>query len=166
MQVLFSHSHLCRERQESYMRIIRITHRSAEVSLVKHCCGWFSSYMRSALDRARVRKVLRDTKHPLTVREVARRVGPKVHLATVYRAIHALVRDGDARRVDLGGRAPRYEGSAHHHHHVVCTRCGLIEDVGEFLPKGVEYKVLKEAKKFKVITSHSLEFFAVCKKCI
>lgn len=121
--------------------------------------------MRIALDRARVHALLQQAKQPLTVREIARRVGPKVHVATVYRAINTLTQDGQVRRVDLGGRAPRYEVNTDHHHHVVCTQCGLIEDVGEFLPKGVERRVLREAKKFKVITSHSLEFFAVCKKC-
>ncbi len=101
---------------------------------------------------------------PLTVGEIKKKVGRTVHTATIYRALSDLVESGVIRRVDIHARSARYESNADHHHHIVCTECGLIEDV-HTEPKGLDARVLANSKRFKGITSHSLEFFGVCKGC-
>jgi len=54
--------------------------------------------------------------------------GHKVSLATVYRALDALVKEGLVREVHLGG-ATRFDGTTEGHHHFICHRCGRVYDV-------------------------------------
>lgn len=119
---------------------------------------------RNTDERALVLKVLSASHVPLTVSEIKKKVGAAAHTATVYRALQVLILNGSVRRVDMQSRAARYESNSDHHHHIVCTGCGVIEDV-HTEPKGLESRVLDSSKRFKSITSHSLEFFGVCKKC-
>jgi Fe2+ or Zn2+ uptake regulation protein len=115
-------------------------------------------------ERAQILKILAKVHVPLTVEEIKKKVGRTVHTATIYRALNDLVSSGVIRRVDIHARSARYESNADHHHHIVCTECGLIEDV-HTEPKGLDAKVLSNSKRFKSIVSHSLEFFGVCKSC-
>ncbi|MCL9971853.1 MAG: transcriptional repressor [Candidatus Pacebacteria bacterium] len=119
---------------------------------------------RTTNDRKVIQEVLSKAQQPLTVREIRKSAGQSVHLSTVYRAITEMSSEGSIRRVDFGGRVPRYEVAGEHHHHIVCTTCGDIEDV-HTEPRGLEKAALVESKKFKSVHAHSLEFFGVCKKC-
>lgn len=119
---------------------------------------------RQTTERKELILVLTRATKPLTVAEIQSCLKGVVHTATVYRALQDLVQLGEVRPVALGGRATRYELTTEHHHHIVCTSCGEIEDV-HAEPKGLEGKVLSQSKKFKSVSSHSLEFFGVCKEC-
>jgi Fur family ferric uptake transcriptional regulator len=53
-----------------------------------------------------------------------------VGLASVYRTLDQLSRDGFVHRIELGDGTTRYEPAhegADHHHHVVCETCGKVE---------------------------------------
>jgi Fur family ferric uptake transcriptional regulator len=69
--------------------------------------------------------------HP-TADELFQRVRcrlPRISLATVYRNLDVLAREGVVRRLDSGGGAARFDGDLEPHYHVRCEGCGLLEDV-------------------------------------
>jgi Fe2+ or Zn2+ uptake regulation protein len=86
---------------------------------------------------------------------------------TLYRALDDFVHSKIISEVSLKGRALYYEFNHHdhHHHHIVCTRCGVIEDIKDCNEKVLQKTALKLTTSFEQVTSHSLEFFGVCKKC-
>ncbi|HZC31051.1 MAG TPA: transcriptional repressor [Gaiellaceae bacterium] len=56
--------------------------------------------------------------------------GSAVGLASVYRTVDQLSKDGFLQRIELGDGTTRYEpgqADGHHHHHVVCDSCGKVE---------------------------------------
>jgi Fur family transcriptional regulator, ferric uptake regulator len=60
----------------------------------------------------------------------------QIGIASVYRSLDQLAREGYVRRVEIGLDGARFEpilAGGEHHHHIVCDRCGRIEafeDVG------------------------------------
>jgi Fur family ferric uptake transcriptional regulator len=85
---------------------------------------------RSTRQRQAIREALRDVGRPLSPGEVlehARQRVPGLGIATVYRTINSLVREGSAVAVELPGEATRYElAGKEHHHHFRCTSCGKV----------------------------------------
>jgi Fe2+ or Zn2+ uptake regulation protein len=90
--------------------------------------GW-----RLTPQRAEVYAYLRcATNHPTAeqVFTAVRRRLPNISLATVYKALEALV-DANlaARLADAGGGAVRYDGRAQPHYHLRCERTGEVRDL-------------------------------------
>ncbi len=111
--------------------------------------------------------IFKHSKRPLTVKEIAKlykNIG-KIDLATLYRNMESLEETDIIKKVRIADNEIHYELPSLHHHHLVCTRCNKIADVqiclnNKLIPKDVVKKL-----GFKKITSHSLEFFGLCKKC-
>jgi len=98
----------------------------------------------------------------MTAAKLQKNLGGALNLATLYRALDALVVDGVVRRVDFRHGHAHYELAAEraHHHHLACTGCGAIEDVDCTLrPR------LKKSSVFAAITDHAMEYFGLCKAC-
>ena len=60
------------------------------------------------------------------LREEGRRVG----IASVYRVLEQLSKDGFVQRIDIGAGTTRFEplhADGEHHHHLVCDDCGKVE---------------------------------------
>jgi Fur family transcriptional regulator, ferric uptake regulator len=103
--------------------------------------------MRRTLQRDAIRQVLVRADRPLSTGEIFGAVKAKVPglgMATVYRALKALLGEGLLREVGLPGKSSRWElaGKAHHHH-FLCDTCDRLleinacpEDIGRLLPKG------------------------------
>ena len=92
---------------------------------------------------------------------------PKINSTSVYRTLEALVKSGVVSRINTGKAHSSYEmiDGRKHHHHVICNKCGDMEDV-ETCPVRSNIELYENhTKKFKVIQSHSLEFFGLCTKC-
>ena len=110
--------------------------------------GIFPNRMeRQTRQRAAIERVFSETLRPLDPQEVlaaARRYVPRTGIATVYRAIKALIDDGKVVAVALPGENPRYERAGReHHHHFQCRRChkvfeleGCSGDFGTVTPPG------------------------------
>lgn len=85
--------------------------------------------------RLLVARTLASSKRALSAQELHGRIRPdhpRLGLATVYRALEALVQDGMARRFERDGHISAYVAcDAEHHHHLVCLRCQRVEDLGE-----------------------------------
>jgi Fur family transcriptional regulator, ferric uptake regulator len=69
----------------------------------------------------------------LTAQEIfdqLRSEGRRVGIASVYRTLEQLSRDGYVQRIDVGAGTSRFEpihADGEHHHHLVCDDCGKVE---------------------------------------
>ena len=81
---------------------------------------------------------------PLEIQKLARVAVPNIGIATVYRALKALVADGLIIQIDIPGKTPRWElARKSHHHHFLCRSCdklfeihGCPADLKHLLPEG------------------------------
>ncbi len=87
--------------------------------------------------------------------------GAQISLATVYRNLRALVREG--RLLELKGSGPdRFDPDTSPHYHFRCSRCGRVFDV-EF-PYRRELDRVDLGPGFKVL-GHELVFWGLCPDC-
>jgi Fur family ferric uptake transcriptional regulator len=69
----------------------------------------------------------------LTAQEIfdsLRAEGRSVGIASVYRTLEQLTKDGFVQRIDIGAGTSRFEpihSDGDHHHHLVCDDCGKVE---------------------------------------
>jgi len=88
--------------------------------------------LRLTRQRAAVHDHLLMAEHHPTAEEVHRGVRaavPSISLATVYKALEALVASGLAAKLTAAGGSARYDGRPEHHYHLRCLRSGAVEDV-------------------------------------
>lgn len=104
------------------------------------------------------------SKYPLSIHDLAAML-KKIDRVTLYRIAQSFENAGLISRVDLRTGKTLYESSKEHHHHIVCTDCGIIEDVDVCLPPKISEAVTGKSREFSRIRSHSLEFFGTCEKC-
>src|SRR5262245_41422750 len=89
--------------------------------------GW-----RFTRQRAEVFACLRETNTHPTAEQVfvaVRRRIANISLATVYKALEALVDAGLASRLAEAGGPDRYDGRADAHYHLRCARTGQVRDL-------------------------------------
>lgn len=118
--------------------------------------------------RQAILEVLRNQRHPLTIKEVHRELGSEsCDLATIYRSIRMLVEMDLVKRFDFGDGTARFElvgACCHeHHHHLICTGCGRIVEVEDCFPEELELEIARR-NGFQEVT-HRLEFFGLCPAC-
>jgi Fur family ferric uptake transcriptional regulator len=125
---------------------------------------------RATQSRLAVAELLEKAHKPLGTLVLTEALVPKeLDLATLYRTLKSFEEKGLIRRVAIDQRFASYEWveeEGHHHHHLVCQNCGLIEEIPDCELESLEKSVLKETSKFAQISSHSLEFFGTCKRCV
>jgi Fe2+ or Zn2+ uptake regulation protein len=93
----------------------------------------------------------------------ARRTLPKISLGTVYRTLGVLRDTGLIRELHFGRAQGRYELERGPHHHVVCSECGLIQDVPAAAFSDLAERA-RAATRFEV-REHRLEFVGICPSC-
>ena len=89
--------------------------------------GW-----RCTPQRAAVYAHLTHAEHHPTAEEVYHGVKatiPKISLATVYKALEALVASGLAAKLTAGDGSARYDARSDHHYHLRCLRSGAVQDL-------------------------------------
>jgi Fe2+ or Zn2+ uptake regulation protein len=91
--------------------------------------------------------------------DAARRVGPRVSLATVYRTLGLLEEAGQVRRLEAG-RFIRCEPG--HHHHLVCVSCGSVEDTDLCAAPAVAEG---ERRHGFVVQRHEADLYGLCERC-
>ncbi len=87
-----------------------------------------------------------------------------VSLATVYRGLDALAREGRIRTIESPGGSRRFDSVMDEHYHVVCERCGRVGDVGLRMSAPLEAAVVR-ARGFRVL-GHRLCFTGLCPACV
>ena len=113
--------------------------------------------------RAVVRTVAARDRH-FTADELCREL-PQVGRATVFRSLNLLVETGVLCRVLLEDGSLHYQLSHRgHHHHLICTECGLSQDllgcdIDEMLTE-------RAALNHFQMEGHRLEVYGRCHKCL
>jgi len=110
---------------------------------------------------------LKKSKQPLSAIEIQNGMIHKVDKVTLYRALEDFSQSRIVAKINLQGSATYYEfiRADHHHHHIVCEQCGKLEDIENCNQTNIQKEILKYSKSFKIVNSHSLEFFGICKAC-
>jgi len=105
----------------------------------------------------------------LTAQEIfdeLRREGRRVGIASVYRALEQLTRDGFVQRLELGEGTARFEpldAAGHHHHHLICDDCGKVE---AFEDVGLERALRKvERQTGYTVVGHDVVLHGACETC-
>jgi len=114
--------------------------------------------------RAAILDVLEGAKGLMTAEQIHSKLKGKVHKVTLYRTLELFVKEGILYQTDLRSGQAYFELQKSHHHHIVCTECGLQEGI-KGCPSSLQGEAANKSELFKEVTSHTLEFFGVCKKC-
>ncbi len=94
-----------------------------------------------------------------------RREGRQVGIASIYRSLEQLTRDGFVQRVDVGAPTSRYEAvqpGGEHHHHLVCADCGKVE---AFADPELERALHKVEGATGYSVAHDVVLRGVCDDC-
>ncbi len=149
------------------MKIVPGKHQSKNrcIELVDAQCSEFVSRCRRqgfrvTMQRMAVfRTLIEDTTHPTadTVYSRLRHTMPSLSLATVYRILEMLNREGLIRRIGTGNAVARFEANLAVHQHLICKECGSITDIedeslsrlqppstrfGGFVPEGLDIRII------------------------
>jgi Fe2+ or Zn2+ uptake regulation protein len=123
--------------------------------------------LRATPARIALMQLLETSDKPIDVKEMIdflEKEDIKTDPATVFRIVNMFTEKGLVKPIQLNEGKFRYELTTRApHHHLVCEKCGNIEDISNCNIAALE-KDIEQKKQFKV-TSHSLEFFGICKSC-
>ena len=102
--------------------------------------------------------------HPTAewVHAAVRRRLPRVSLATVYRNLRLLARQGLLAELP-GGPTIRFDARVRRHHHFTCSACGRIFDLDEPVDARLDARVAAQTG-FRV-SHHRIDFFGRCGRC-
>ncbi len=99
---------------------------------------------------------------PLEILEIAGRKLDTLSLATVYRAVKALLEEGFIAEVHLPGENPRYERADRgHHHHFHCNTCQRAFDLTECPGDAID----RMAPPGFAVETHDITLFGECADC-
>ena len=105
----------------------------------------------------------------LTAQEIfdqLRAEGRRVGVASVYRVLEQLTKDGFVQRIDIGAGTSRFEPiqpDGEHHHHLVCDDCGKVE---AFADDELELVVRKvEGRTGYSVAGHDVVLRGACNVC-
>lgn len=119
---------------------------------------------RQTRQRAAIRAAIDSAARPLLPQEVleaAQAAAPGLGIATVYRALKAMVDEGALRAVSLPGENARFEAAAHgHHHHFQCRRCQRVFDV-----HACPGDLSRLAPAGFTVEEHDLTLYGRCRDC-
>lgn len=122
---------------------------------------------RSTRQRRAIQDLLSDAddfRSAQDIHDVLRRRDEKVGLATVYRALQAMVDGGeiDVLKTDAGESVYR-RCSPSHHHHLVCRTCGRTVEIEG--PAVERWAATVASEHGYADVSHTVELFGVCPQC-
>ena len=124
---------------------------------------------RSGAARSAVIELLGRQHCCLTAQEIfdqLRGEGRRVGIASIYRALDQLTRDGFVQRIDIGGDTSRFEPvhtGGEHHHHLVCDDCGKVE---AFEDDELERALRKvEGRTGYSVAGHDVVLRGACETC-
>jgi Fur family transcriptional regulator, peroxide stress response regulator len=89
---------------------------------------------------------------------------PTMSLATVYKTISLLKREGEILELEFSDLGNRYDGKKPYPHpHVICTECGKIIDPSHLNLDEITSKMMVETGF--IILTHRLDFYGLCPEC-
>jgi Fur family transcriptional regulator, ferric uptake regulator len=105
----------------------------------------------------------------LTAQEIfdqLRAEGRRVGVASVYRVLEQLTKDGFVQRIDIGAGTSRFEPiqpDGEHHHHLVCDDCGKVEAFADEELESVLRTV--EGRTGYSVAGHDVVLRGACSVC-
>lgn len=121
--------------------------------------------LKATTQRRAVLDTLAASKTPRTAASLLTELGSIADQATLYRCLESFVSAGIVAQIDFRHGHAHYELVRNHHHHIVCSSCGIIEDVDECVLDTHMHALAKRSKLFTSPLDHSLEFFGTCTQC-
>lgn len=95
--------------------------------------------------------------------EIVRSKMPNISLATVYRNLDVLEKNGQVLKLQARkGDKARYDGNCCSHCHLVCKKCGVVLDVFDVELEFSSHET--DANGFKITADH-LEIPGLCQEC-
>ena len=88
---------------------------------------------------------------------------PHISRGTVYRNLNRLAEMGQIRKLEIPGRAERFDHLCHEHYHVRCEKCGRVFDVDMDCVSGLE-KHIKADHGFQ-FNGDDIIFKGLCPDC-
>jgi len=120
---------------------------------------------RATAQRRAVLRAVEESRGSFTVAELherARRLEPRLGLATTYRTVELLRASGGVHPLLGEGRHAYVSCRPEHHHHLVCTSCGGVEETELCaVPSEAE---LRQRHGFRP-ASHELDIYGTCRRC-
>jgi len=110
------------------------------------------------------RELLSACDHPRP-EELFRRVRattPSLSLATVYKALDALVDLGLVRQVPVAGDVKRFDANLGRHHHLVCRRCRGVTDI---VDRKLDQIALTRRPRGFLVQEVRVELLGLCSSC-
>ena len=92
--------------------------------------------------------------------------GRQVGIASVYRVLEQLSKDGFVQRIDIGAGTTRFEpihAGGEHHHHLVCDDCGKVEAFADDQLERALQKV--EGRTGYSVAGHDVVLRGACADC-
>jgi Fur family ferric uptake transcriptional regulator len=108
---------------------------------------------------------MQDARKPLTAQALIDVAHGNFNDSTIYRILKKFVGAGLVKELLLSQGVTYYEIKGHHHHHIVCVKCGYIEGLNIECKSFLAQDFLENNQSFHKIVDHSMELFAICKKC-
>lgn len=121
--------------------------------------------VRATAQRQAVLRAVEESAGSFTVAELherARRLEPKLGLATTYRTVELLRASGGVHPLLAEGRHAYVSCRPEHHHHLVCTSCGGVEET-ELCAAPSEAE-LRRRHGFRP-AGHELDIYGTCRRC-
>ena len=114
--------------------------------------------------KSAVHKILSNAIAPMTpqqIHDLAKASCPSIGLATIYRFLRVMLKEGEVRLVDIAGATPHYEIERHKHHHFFfCDKCKQVFDIEECVD-GLSALV---PEGFQML-NHEITIYGICKSC-
>jgi len=123
--------------------------------------------LRSTRQRRAILEAVASEERPVSAQDLhahLRNAGQPAGLATVYRTLQALADSGVVRTFTTPAGEVAYKVcEPGHHHHLICTRCGLVEEIPSCEVQGWADAVAR--KRGFAVTSHQADIYGVCASC-
>ena len=88
---------------------------------------------------------------------------PKISRMSVYRILETFAACRMIRRVNHPGYATRYDMFYIPHHHLICTHCGMVQDIDP-VPANFKVELRKVPEGFQ-IQDYCIDFQGLCADC-
>jgi Fur family transcriptional regulator, ferric uptake regulator len=114
----------------------------------------------------KILNLLQTTNQGLSAQDIyieLRKQSQGMGLATVYRALESLKRQGIIQMRMLPSGESLYSSTQQDKHHLTCLNCGLSLPIDECPVHDLETQ-LNQSHQFKIYY-HTLEFFGLCDRC-
>ena len=112
-----------------------------------------------------LKTVLNNRIHPTadTVFSLLKPDHPELSLATVYRNLNQLAKQGLLLKIPVPNGADHFDGTLEAHYHMICEQCSQMVDVPkEYVP---EFDSQIAEKTGCAIHSHTIVFYGLCESC-